>query len=180
MEKRFLDGRVLVKIGDITEEDTDAIVNAANSRLLGGSGVDGAIHRRGGDRILEECKKIRRDLYPEGLPAGEAVMTTAGLLPASFVIHTVGPIFGRNNGRDAELLAACYENSLHLAARNELKSVAFPSISTGVYGYPKIDAARVSSQAIADFVKTDERMTEVRLVFFSPEDAETFLQHHGF
>src|ERR1044071_9891677 len=111
-----MDGINLVK-GDITKSDADAIVNAANSSLMGGGGVDGAIHRAGGPAILAECQNIRRTRYPEGLPTGEAVLTTAGALPAQYVIHTVGPVYGRNNGRDAELLAACYENSLALAAQ---------------------------------------------------------------
>src|SRR5438045_9425035 len=104
----FLDGRVRVVVGDITKQETDAIVNAANSSLMGGGGVDGAIHRAGGPRILEECLEIRHSEYPEGLPTGRAVITTAGLLPARYVIHTVGPVYGREGGRESELLAACY------------------------------------------------------------------------
>src|SRR5215210_7127474 len=131
MEKSFLDGRVRVLTGDITGERVDAIVNAANSGLLGGAGVDGAIHRAGGATILEECREIRRTRLPDGLPAGEAVITSGGLLAARYVIHTVGPIYGRHNGREAELLASCYRNSLRLAADHGLSSIAFPSISTG-------------------------------------------------
>src|ERR1051325_7209351 len=127
----FLDGRVSVMVGDITRQDVEAIVNAANSALLGGGGVDGAIHRAGGPSILEECREIRRTRFPEGLPTGEAVVTTAGLLPARHVIHTVGPVWGREGGREAELLAACYRNSLALAAAHALSTVAFPFISTG-------------------------------------------------
>ena len=111
-----LDERLLVKTGDLTLEDVDAIVNAANSSLLGGGGVDGAIHRAGGPAILEACREIRKSRYPEGLPTGEAVITTGGKLKARHVIHTVGPIYGQNGGRDAELLGACYENSIALAA----------------------------------------------------------------
>ncbi|HEX6183529.1 MAG TPA: O-acetyl-ADP-ribose deacetylase [Pyrinomonadaceae bacterium] len=174
----FLDGRVVVSVGDITREVVDAIVNAANSTLLGGGGVDGAIHRAGGPQILEECREIRRTLYPGGLPTGEAVITGGGLLPARFVIHTVGPIYGR--GREAELLAASYRNSLALAASRGLGSVAFPSISTGAYGYPREEAAAVASGAIAEFIKEDETVSEVRLVFFSKGDMEVFLRNHQF
>src|ERR671914_1768810 len=134
--------------GDITRQTTDAIVNAANSTLLGGGGVDGAIHRAGGPGILEECRELRRTRYPEGLPTGEAVITTAGLLPARHVIHTVGPIYGQEGGREAELLAAAYRNSLALAAAHALAGVAFPSISTGAYGYPREAAAPVASRSI--------------------------------
>src|SRR4051794_2030752 len=136
MDATFLDGRLVVKVGDITAEAVDAIVNAANSSLLGGSGVDGAIHSKGGPEILDACREIRQTEYPDGLPTGEAVITTGGRLPARHVIHTVGPIYGQNAGRDAELLAACYQNSLSLASRHRLATVSFPAISTGVYGYP--------------------------------------------
>ena len=174
----FLGGRVRVSVGDITREAVDAVVNAANSTLLGGGGVDGAIHRAGGPSILEECREIRRTLYPKGLPAGEAVITGGGLLPARFVIHTVGPIYGR--GREAELLAASYRNSLALAAGRSLASVAFPSISTGAYGYPREEAASVASRAIAEFLGGDETVGEVRLVFFSQGDMKVFLRNHQF
>jgi O-acetyl-ADP-ribose deacetylase (regulator of RNase III) len=126
----FLGGRVLVVIGDITRQDVTAIVNAANSTLLGGGGVDGAIHRAGGPEIVAECRQIRKTIYPEGLPTGQAVITTGGNLPAKHVIHTVGPIYGREPEREAELLAACYQNSLLLALQHGVSSVAFPSIST--------------------------------------------------
>src|SRR5215471_20251461 len=145
--KSFVEGRVVVKVGDITKEAVDTIVNAANGTLLGGGGVDGAIHRAGGPEILEECKEIRRVQYPDGLPTGRAVITTAGKMSAKHVIHTVGPVYGRGGKDKAELLAACYGNSLGLAAENGLKTVAFPAISTGIYGYPLDEAAQVSSQA---------------------------------
>ena len=174
----FLSGRVRVSAGDITRETVDAVVNAANSTLLGGGGVDGAIHRAGGPSILQECREIRRTLYPKGLPAGEAVITGGGLLPARFVIHTVGPIYGR--GREAELLAASYRNSLALAAARSLASVAFPSISTGAYGYPREEAAAVASRAVAEFLGGDETVGEVRLVFFSEGDMTVFLRNHQF
>jgi O-acetyl-ADP-ribose deacetylase (regulator of RNase III) len=179
--KVFLpDGRVRVLTGDITEQAVDAVVNAANPTLLGGLGVDGAIHAAGGPAILEECRELRRTLYPAGLPAGEAVITGAGLLPARFVIHTVGPIWGREGGREAELLANCYRNSLALAAARALRVVAFPSISTGAYGYPKGEAAAVASAAVAEFLRDDRTIEEVRLVFFSQRDAAAFLRHQKF
>jgi O-acetyl-ADP-ribose deacetylase (regulator of RNase III) len=176
----FLGGRVNVLVGDITRQAVDALVNAANSDLMGGGGVDGAIHLAGGSAILEECRKIRSTLYPEGLPAGEAVMTTGGLLPARYVIHTVGPIYGMHRGQEAELLAACYRNSLELAARHSLRSLAFPAISTGVFSYPSEEAATISSGAIKAFLENDDKLREVRLVFFKPADAEIFLRHHSF
>ena len=178
--RRFLNGRVVVKLGDITKEDVDAIVNAANSSLMGGGGVDGAIHRAGGPEILRECKEIRATQYPEGLPTGEAVITTAGKMAARHVIHTVGPVYGRGGKEKTEQLAACYRNSLTLAAKKGLRTIAFPAISTGVYGYPLEEAARGSSQAVAKFLDSDSSIVEVRLVFFSPSDAEIFLKNHTF
>ena len=165
-----------MKSGDLTDESVDAIVNAANSTLLGGGGVDGAIHRRGGNAILEECKKIRATTYPDGLPTGEAVITTGGDLPARYVIHTVGPIYGRNNGLDAELLAACYLNSVDLAVANSLQTIAFPSISTGVYGYPKHEAAPVVYHAVSESLERNGDIT-ITLVFFSEVDAVSFVRH---
>jgi O-acetyl-ADP-ribose deacetylase (regulator of RNase III) len=176
----FLNGRVLVVLGDITQQNVEAIVNAANSSLLGGGGVDGAIHRAGGSAILEACREIRRTQYPSGLPTGEAVITTAGNLPASHVIHTVGPVYGQHAGREAELLASCYMNSLRLAAQHALNSIAFPAISTGVYAYPTDEAAAVASQALMESLEMHETITEVRLVFFQQHDAQSFLAHHSF
>jgi O-acetyl-ADP-ribose deacetylase len=178
--KHFLDGRVVVLVGDITRQPTDAIVNAANSSLMGGAGVDGAIHRTGGPRILEECRAIRRAQFPQGLPTGGAVITTAGDLPARHVIHTVGPIYGRHDGGEAELLASCYRNSLALAARHELVSIAFPAISTGIYGYPREEAAAVSSTTIRNFLADEDSALQVRLIFFKPDDMEMFLRNHSF
>lgn len=173
-------GRVRVLVGDITTHDVTAIVNAANSTLLGGGGVDGAIHRIGGPQILAECKQIRETTHPNGLPTGEAVITTGGNLAAQYVIHTVGPIYGRNPSREAELLAACYQNSLRIARQYAASSIAFPSISTGAYGYPKDEAAAVSSRAIRDFLTADNQIQEVRLVFFHPGDARVFLEYQEF
>ena len=178
MHREFLNGRIIVKIGDITLEDVDAIVNAANATLLGGGGVDGAIHMRGGSKILEECREIRRNDYPKGLPTGQAVITGSANLKARFVIHTVGPIFGQHRGSEAELLAACYENSLSLAAENHLETVAFPAISTGIYGYPKSEAAKISSQTVKEFLARKGQISQVCFVFFSEPDAEIFLKHH--
>ncbi len=178
--KTFLVGRVAIKVGDITKEVVDAIVNAANSTLMGGGGVDGAIHRAGGPEILAACKEIRRTQYPDGLPTAQAVITTGGKLPAKHVIHTVGPVYGRGGADKAELLAGCYFNSLSLAVEHGLKSIAFPAISTGVYGYPLSEAAAVSSRTIEQFLLTDKLIEEVRLVFFAAGDAEAFLKHHSF
>jgi O-acetyl-ADP-ribose deacetylase (regulator of RNase III) len=175
--KRFLNGRVIVKVGDITREDVDAIVNAANSSLLGGGGVDGAIHRNGGPEILKECKEIRNRQYPDGLPTGEAVITTGGRLKAKYVIHTVGPVYGRGGEDKKALLASCYRNSLTLAKDKGLATIAFPAISTGVYGYPLEEAAQVSSAAIDGFLQADTSIREVRLIFFGQNDADTFLRN---
>ena len=179
-EDTYLNGRVTIAVGDITDQQTDAIVNAANSSLLGGGGVDGAIHRRGGSIILAQCREIRRVAYPDGLPAGEAVITEAGRLPARYVIHTVGPIYRSHEGREAELLAACYVNSLALAVKHSLASIAFPSISTGAFGYQPAEAAAVASRAIREFVERDNSLSEVRLVFFQPQDAIIFVRHQEF
>lgn len=180
MAQSFLAGRVVVVVDDITRQDVDAVVNAANSSLLGGGGVDGAIHRVGGPQILVECQELRSTRHPDGLPTGEAVITTGGNLPARFVIHTVGPIYGHDPEREAELLAACYRNSLNLAVQHGVSSIAFPSVSTGIYGYPKGEAAAVSSLAIKEFFAADRSIEEVRLVFFHDGDARVFLQHHEF
>src|SRR5213594_5102218 len=178
--KSFLADRVVVKVDDITKEDVDAVVNAANGTLMGGGGVDGAIHRAGGPEIKKECEEIRRTQYPDGLPTGQAVITTAGKMTAKHVIHTVGPVYGRGGKDKAELLVACYRNSLMLATENGLATIAFPAISTGVYSYPLNEAANVSSRAIEQFLSTDQSLKEVRLVFFGAADAEVFLKHHAF
>jgi O-acetyl-ADP-ribose deacetylase len=178
--RTFLDGRVTIVVGDITKQDVEAIVNAANSSLLGGGGVDGAIHRAGGPAILEECREIRRTRFPQGLPTGEAVVTTGGKLPALYVIHTVGPIYSEDDGKEADLLANCYHNSLTLAVEKNVTSVAFPSIATGVYGYPRDEAAGISSRTIEKFLLNDFQLKEVRLVFFQARDAEIFLANQKF
>lgn len=179
MSHEFLNGRVEVRTGDITGLSVDAVVNAANSSLLGGGGVDGAIHRRGGQEILHACRKLRETCYPHGLPAGEAVLTTAGKLPARYVIHTVGPVWGRDPQADA-LLASCYKKSIRLAAEHSLESVAFPAISTGAYGYPKDQAAAVASTAISEALAHADSIERVSLVFFSDADLNVFLEHQQF
>lgn len=176
----FLEGRVQILVGDLVLQPVDAIVNAANSSLLGGSGVDGAIHRAGGPEILRACRAIRRTTWPDGMPTGEAVITPGGNLPARHVIHTVGPVYGESEGRDAELLASCYERSLEVAAEHSLQTIAFPAISTGVFRYPKDKAARVASRAIGKFLRHPATICEVRLVFFGDADARTFLEHQDF
>ena len=168
--------RIVVKHGDITLEAVDAVVNAANSSLMGGGGVDGAIHRAGGPEILAQCRVIRETTHRDGLPTGEAVITTGGKLAARHVIHTVGPVYGRHGGREADLLAACYENSIALAAEHSLATIAFPAISTGIYGYPKDEAAAIALAAVSRALEMHERLAEVRLVFFSDVDAERMLR----
>ncbi len=179
MSHEFMNGRVEVRTGDITGLQVDALVNAANSTLLGGGGVDGAIHRRGGQEILQACRELRETCYPRGLPAGEAVLTTAGKLPARYVIHTVGPVWGRDQQPDA-LLASCYKKSLALAATHSLGSVAFPAISTGAYGYPKDEAAAVASTAISAALAQADAIERVSLVFFSDSDLDVFLANQQF
>jgi O-acetyl-ADP-ribose deacetylase len=159
----------LVK-GDITQQDVDAIVNAANSSLMGGGGVDGAIHRKGGPEILAECKRIRSERYPDGLPTGQAVATTAGKLPARWVIHTVGPVYAKSEDR-SDLLASCHTESLRVADEVGARSVAFPAISTGVYGYPLDLAGPVAVEAVAS-TRTD--VEEVRFVLFDDAAYEAF------
>ena len=176
----FLSGRVLVLKGDITEQDVDAIVNAANSTLLGGGGVDGAIHARGGPRIVEACREIRRSRFPNGLPTGEVVLTTGGRLPARYVIHTVGPIIRIGRQPDASMLASCYRNALALAADSGLRSIAFPAISTGVFGYPPELAAPVVSERIESVLTAVTPVEQVRLVFYEAQDARIFLKHQRF
>jgi O-acetyl-ADP-ribose deacetylase (regulator of RNase III) len=155
--------------GDITTIKVDAIVNAANSSLLGGGGVDGAIHRRGGSRILEECKAIRS--RQGGCKTGEAVYTTAGLLPAKYVIHTVGPVWNGGERNERELLVNCYFNSLKLANKLNLSSIAFPNISTGVYHFPKKEAAEIAIGTVREFVATDnETLREIIFVCFDEEN----------
>jgi O-acetyl-ADP-ribose deacetylase (regulator of RNase III) len=176
MRNEFKVGKATVRLvrGDITEMETDAIVNAANSSLMGGGGVDGAIHRKGGPKILEECKKIRATEWPQGLPTGKAVVTSAGNLKARHVIHTVGPIWRGGNRGEPGLLAQVYQNSLRLAVAEGLKTVAFPSISTGAYGYPVEDACRVALKAVKEFLEKEDNLDEVVFVLFSENALEVY------
>lgn len=171
------DNRCIIAVGDITNIACDAIVNAANSSLLGGGGVDGAIHSAGGPEILAECRELRNSSLPNGLPPGKAVATTAGRLPAKRVIHTVGPIWhGGTHGED-ETLASCYRECLALAVREQLKSIAFPAISTGIYGFPKERAAKIAWNTVQHFFANNPEATSliVWFVFFSEKDARIFL-----
>jgi len=165
-------GKSKIKLvqGDITDQETEAIVNAANPSLMGGGGVDGAIHRKGGQNILEECKKIRNTEWPEGLPTGKAVITSGGKLKAQYVIHTVGPIWRGGNRDEPRLLSDAYWNSLELAVSKGLKTVAFPSISTGAYGYPVEKASRIALKTVKSFLQERDSLEEVRFVLFSSSD----------
>jgi O-acetyl-ADP-ribose deacetylase len=171
--------RISLVRGDITAQQVDAIVNAANSSLLGGGGVDGAIHQRGGPAILAECRQLRASRYPDGLPTGQAAATTAGDLPARWVIHTVGPVWSKREDR-GHLLRSCYVESLRLAAELGAGSVAFPAISTGVYGWPMDDGAR---QALAAVRSVDGPaaggVTEVRFVLFGTAAYDAFTRAHN-
>ena len=161
--------------GDITKIEADAIVNAANTSLLGGGGVDGAIHRAGGPAILEECKQIRAQ--QGGCPTGEAVITTAGNLPARYVIHTVGPVWNGGSKNEPELLDSCYRNSLRIADEKGLQSIAFPNISTGVYGYPKDKAAEVAVRIVRAYLKEHETsLQRISFVCFDEENYRLYQQ----
>ncbi|MCW4007127.1 MAG: O-acetyl-ADP-ribose deacetylase [Candidatus Bathyarchaeota archaeon] len=188
MAEEFPVGKAVIRLvkGDITEMEKDAIVNAANSSLMGGGGVDGAIHRKGGPKILEECKKIRATEWPNGLPVGKAVITSAGNLKAKYVIHTVGPIWRGGDYGEAELLTQAYQNSLRLAVAKGLKSIAFPAISTGAYGYPVETACQIALTAVKDFLQKEDGLDEVVFVLFSEsafriysdKAKEIFSEHH--
>jgi len=164
--------RIKLIQGDITQLAVDAIVNAANSSLLGGGGVDGAIHRAGGLAILEECQMIRA--RQGGCKTGEAVITTAGNLPARYVIHTVGPVWNKGNAGEERLLANAYENSLRLAVENNVKTIAFPNISTGIYHFPKDKAAAIAIQTVSAFLEKNESIAEVIFVCFDTENYERY------
>ncbi|MDR2121867.1 MAG: O-acetyl-ADP-ribose deacetylase [Flavobacteriaceae bacterium] len=168
-----LKDRIEIVRGDITKITVDAIVNAANSSLLGGGGVDGAIHRAGGSSILEDCRKIRAK--QGGCKTGEAVITGAGNLPAKFVIHTVGPVWNGGNHNEPQKLSDCYLNSLQLAVENHCANIAFPNISTGVYGYPKEKAAIIAFQTVTDFLLENDTIEKVIFVCFDTENYELLL-----
>jgi len=162
--------RITLALGDITRQQVDAVVNAANSSLLGGGGVDGAIHRRGGPAILAACRELRAGSHRDGLPAGQAVATTAGDLEARWVIHTVGPVWSRQEDRSA-VLASCYTASLRVADELGARTVAFPAVSTGAYRWPVGDAARI---AVAAVRAAESRVEEARFVLFSPDVLAAF------
>ena len=162
--------------GDLTDVEAGAIVNAANSTLLGGGGVDGAIHRKGGPKILEECKRLRATEWPDGLLTGCAAITSGGNLKAKYVIHTVGPIWHGGFHDEAKLLKQAYRSSLKLAATNGLKTIAFPSISTGAYGYPVEEASRVAVETIREFLEKEDKIERVIFVLFSERDFEIYLK----
>ncbi len=168
MNTSLNDPRIKLIQGDITKLNVEAIVNAANSSLLGGGGVDGAIHRVGGPDILEACKVIRN--RHGGCPTGEAVLTAAGKLPARYVIHTVGPVWNGGQNNEAILLANCYRNSLLLAVANGIKVLAFPSISTGVYRFPKEPAAKIAIGEVTQFLANSESILQVNFVCFDEEN----------
>jgi len=174
MEFRIGKTKIRIIKGDITELTTEAIVNAANISLMGGGGVDGAIHRKGGSRILEDCKRIRKIEWPEGLPTGKAVITTGGNLKAKHVIHTIGPIWRGGEFGEPELLEEAYRNSLKLAVSKGLRSIAFPAISTGAYGYPLASAAKITLKSLEKFLKKEDTLEEVVLVLFSENALETY------
>lgn len=166
--------RIEVVRGDITTIEADAIVNAANTSLLGGGGVDGAIHRRGGKQILEDCMKIRA--RQDGCKVGEAVITRAGNLPAKHVIHTVGPVWNGGNSNEPTLLANAYRNSLQLAIDHGLSSIAFPNISTGIYGYPKEEAAKIAFNEVSRFISNTKSITHLIFVCFDTENYIIYLK----
>jgi O-acetyl-ADP-ribose deacetylase (regulator of RNase III) len=168
MEIRVNGSRVVLVEGDITNEDTDAIVNAANSRLAGGGGVDGAIHRAGGPAVMAECRKIG------GCPTGKAVLTTAGNLKARCVIHAVGPVYRDGKSGEAALLESAYRESLKLASAHGIKSIAFPALSTGAYGYPLEEAARIALRTTVDYLKEHQDVELVRFVLFGRQTYDVF------
>lgn len=175
MKIHWQNERLIVAEGDITRFDGDAIVNAANKSLLGGGGVDGAIHRAAGPELLEACRELRAREWPDGLPVGEVAITPGFRLPAAYVIHTVGPVYAKSEDR-SELLANCYRNSLRVAAERDFSRLAFPAISTGIYGYPADAAAGIVSDVMRELLPALPGL-EVTLVFFSAADAEVYLRH---
>jgi O-acetyl-ADP-ribose deacetylase (regulator of RNase III) len=174
MSRLKLFNNVMLEViqGDITKIQVDAIVNAANTSLLGGGGVDGAIHRTGGKAILEECQKIRSK--QGGCKVGEAVITTAGKLPAKFVIHTVGPVWNNGKNDEASLLSSAYFNSLKLALDNQVQSISFPNISTGIYKFPKEKAAKIAIQTVSDFLTTTDKIERIIFVCYDDENYKIY------
>ena len=172
-----MSAQLKIILGDITKQGVDVVINAANRELSGGSGVNGAIRKAGGPEIQKYCEELRATTHPNGLPAGHSVMTPGGKLPAKWIIHTVGPKYGLENGKEAELLASCYRTALGLAEKHGLKTVAFPAISTGVYGYPMDEAAKVAAEAIKQELPKLNKVQEIRLVFQAEEDLAAFLKN---
>ena len=168
MERKIKNSIIRLMQGDITKQKVEAIVNAANSRLAGGGGVDGAIHRAGGSKIMEECKKYN------GCPTGTAVITTGGNLPAKYVIHTVGPVYQNGTSGESELLQSAYLNSLKMAENNSVKIIAFPSISTGVYAYPVKEASVLALETVVSFLKSDTIIERVEFILFSLKDYNVY------
>lgn len=162
------------RVGNITQQQVDAVVNAANRELTGGSGVNGTIHKSGGAEIYRFCEELRATKYPDGLPAGQSAITPGGKLLAKWIIHTVGPMYGQHDGKEAVLLASCYRTALELAESHKLESIAFPAISTGVYGYPPEEAARVASQAVQSSLQGLKSIQAIRFVFFSEREQKIF------
>jgi O-acetyl-ADP-ribose deacetylase (regulator of RNase III) len=179
-ELRFLDGRVTARMGNIAMQEVEAIVNAANATLMGGGGVDRVIHAAAGPDVLRQGSEIRETLYPRGLPIGEAVLTTGGNLAAKYIIHTVGPIYGRNPAEETDLLASAYDNSLKLAIATGIRTIAFPAISTGAYRFPPELASGIASMTIEAFLLSDSTLKEVRLVFLGESDLRVFKNTHKF
>jgi O-acetyl-ADP-ribose deacetylase (regulator of RNase III) len=179
-ERRFVKTLIRAIRGDITDQETDAIVNAANSSLLGGGGVDGAIHSRGGPKILEECRKIREERWPNGLPPGRAVVTTGGNLKARFVVHTVGPIWHGGRSGEDEVLAECYRSCLDAVRAMKMRSISFPSISIGAYGFPLGKACPIAlttvKEFLTDWAASDAPIYEIRFVLFSEHDLGSYLE----
>ena len=170
---KYKNAQIYTILGDITTIEVDAIVNAANNTLLGGGGVDGAIHRVGGKRILEQCKKIG------GCPTGEARVTTAGNLPSKYIIHTVGPIYKDGKSGEEKLLYSAYYNSLMLAKEYGIKTIAFPSISTGAYGYPVEDAMKVAIKGVIDFIEVEKIDLDITFVLFNNHDFSLYNNYLG-
>ena len=173
----FLDGRVRVLRGDITTQDVDAIVNAANPMLYPGAGVSGAINHAAGPNLAKACEAARKADFPEGVPTGMAVATPGFDLHARHVIHVIGPRWGAHGGKEAKLLGACYHNALQLARKLGAESIAFPAISTGIYGYPPELAAPVAAAAIREFLHLQDHPLEVRIILHNENDLNLFLKH---
>jgi len=175
-QKEFRIGKtkIILLKGDITEMTTDSIVNPANSSLIGGGGVDGEIHRKGGPKILEECKLIRAVDWPEGLPTGKAIVTSGGNLKAKYVIHAVGPVWQGGSNHEPELLTDAYQNSLELALSRTARTIAFPSISTGAYGYPIEEACKIALGTVKRFLESKDDLDEVVFVLFTEHDFDVY------